>query len=96
MEELILLFKALSDQNRLKIVNILSKDEICACKILEKLNITQATLSHHMKILCECGLVNGRKKGIWMHYYLNREKFDKLFMFINEKKQYIIEKECER
>lgn len=68
------LFKALADTNRLMIVDMLSCGELCACKILEKFNITQPTLSHHMKILCDCGLVNGRKEGKWMYYSLNGEK----------------------
>lgn len=68
------LFKALADTNRLMIVDMLSCGELCACKILEKFNITQPTLSHHMKILCECGLVNGRKEGKWMHYSLDETK----------------------
>ncbi len=53
---------------------MLSCGELCACEILEKFSITQPTLSHHMKILCDCGLVNGRKEGKWMHYSLNGEK----------------------
>jgi len=65
------LFKALSDKNRLMIVDMLSCGELCACKILEKFNITQPTLSHHMKILCDCGLVDGRKDGKWTYYSLN-------------------------
>jgi len=69
--EKVVLFKALSDTNRLMIVDMLSCGELCACKILEKFNITQPTLSHHMKILCDCGLVNGRKEGKWMYYSLD-------------------------
>ena len=68
------LFKALADTNRLMIVDMLSCGELCACKILEKFEITQPTLSHHMKILCDCGLVNGRKEGKWMYYSLNEDK----------------------
>ena len=68
------LFKALADTNRLMIVDMLSCGELCACNILEKFNITQPTLSHHMKILCDCGLVNGRKEGKWMYYTLNENK----------------------
>jgi len=64
------LFKALADTNRLMIVDMLSCGELCACKILEKFHITQPTLSHHMKILCDCGLVAGRKEGKWTHYSL--------------------------
>ena len=64
------MFKALSDQSRLEIVDMLSCGELCACKILERFQITQPTLSHHMKILCDCGLVFGRKEGKWTHYSL--------------------------
>ncbi|MDR2711993.1 MAG: metalloregulator ArsR/SmtB family transcription factor [Clostridiales bacterium] len=67
------LFKALSDPNRLEIVDMLSKGELCACMILEHFQITQPTLSHHMKILCDCGLVNGRKEGKWTYYSLDTE-----------------------
>ena len=52
-----LICKALGDANRLKIVKMLSDGEKCGCKLLEAFEITQPTLSHHMKILCECGLV---------------------------------------
>ena len=62
------LFKALGDENRLKIVDMLRDGELCACKLLEALGIGQPTLSHHMKILCDSGLVAGRKEGKWMHY----------------------------
>jgi len=64
------MFKALADTNRLMIVDMLSCGELCACKILEKLQITQPTLSHHMKILCDCSLVIGRKEGKWTYYSL--------------------------
>ena len=65
------LFKALGDANRLMIVDMLSCGELCACRILEKFNITQPTLSYHMKILCDSGLVNARKDGKWTHYSLD-------------------------
>ena len=55
---MILICKALSDTKRLEIVQILSDGEKCGCKILDKFNITQPTLSHHMKILVDCELVN--------------------------------------
>lgn len=70
--------KALSDPNRLVIVEFLNNGERCACKILEQLKISQPTLSHHMKILCEAELVLGRKDGKWMHYSLKRNKFEEL------------------
>ena len=76
------LFKALADENRLMIVDMLSCDELCACKILEKFKITQPTLSHHMRILCDCGLVKGRKEGKWMHYSLDKKRVKELRKFL--------------
>lgn len=71
--DIALICKALGDSNRLKIVKMLSDGEKCGCKLLETFEITQPTLSHHMKILCDCGLVKARKKGKWTHYSLSRE-----------------------
>ena len=75
--------KALGDSNRLQIVNMLSEDEKCGCKLLEAFDITQPTLSHHMKILCDCGLVNDRKEGKWHHYSITVEGWKKLNEFIS-------------
>jgi ArsR family transcriptional regulator len=72
-EHVVLICKALSDTNRLKIVSYLTKGERCACDILETLQITQPTLSHHMKILTDIQLVTARKDGKWTHYSLNCE-----------------------
>ena len=71
------IFKALCDENRVKILKILIDGEKCACKLLEALNVVQPTLSHHMKILCDSGQVVSRKEGKWMHYALSREGFAK-------------------
>ena len=62
------IFKALGDENRIRILKMLCTGEKCACKLLEELNISQPTLSHHMKILCDAGIVTGRKEGKWTHY----------------------------
>ena len=59
--------KALGDSNRLQIVQMLSDGEKCGCKLLEAFEITQPTLSHHMKILIECGVIHDRKEGKWHH-----------------------------
>ena len=67
------IFKALCDENRIRIMKLLRTGEKCACKLLEELNISQPTLSHHMKILCDPGLVTGRKEGKWMHYSISAE-----------------------
>ena len=74
--------KALGDASRLKILKILGAEEKCTCIILEKLDITQPTLSHHMRILCECGLVESRKEGRWHYYRLNKSSFDEFRKYI--------------
>lgn len=66
------IFKAFCDENRIKILHILRSGEKCACKLLEDMNITQPTLSHHMKILCDSGIVEGRKEGKWMYYSISK------------------------
>lgn len=78
-----LICKALGDSNRLKIVKMLSDGEKCGCKLLEAFEITQPTLSHHMKILCDCGLVDARKEGKWSHYSLNCETLFQFKEFIS-------------
>lgn len=67
------IFKAFCDENRIRILKMLRSGEKCACKLLEELNVTQPTLSHHMKILCDSGIVVGRKEGKWMHYSVSTE-----------------------
>ena len=74
--------KALGDSNRLQVVQMLAEGEKCGCKLLEAFDITQPTLSHHMRILCECGLVNARKEGKWQHYSINREVWQSFSAFV--------------
>ncbi|WP_443112458.1 ArsR/SmtB family transcription factor [Dehalobacter sp. DCM] len=76
--------KALSDETRLKIFDMLTDGELCACKILEVFNITQSTLSYHMKILCESGLVIGRRDGVWIRYSINHNKLEVIAGFFNQ------------
>lgn len=66
-------FKALGDENRIRILKLLRSGEKCACSLLEELSISQPTLSHHMKILCDAGIVTGHRDGKWMHYTINCE-----------------------
>lgn len=68
-----LIFKAFCDENRIRILKMLRSGEKCACRLLEALAVTQPTLSHHMKILCDSGIVAGSKEGKWMHYSISAE-----------------------
>lgn len=72
------MFKAFCDENRLQILFILQSGEKCGCMLLEEMQITQPTLSHHMKILCDSGVVNSRKEGKWMHYSISEDGMQKV------------------
>lgn len=74
-------FKALGDPKRAMIVDMLSCGELCACNILEKFDMSQSTLSHHMKLLCACGLVKARNAGKWTHYSLSDEVIGETMRF---------------
>ena len=81
-EENAKIIKSLSDPSRLKIIDILSCGEMCACDILQHFDFTQPTLSHHMKVLIESGLVEVRREGLWNYYYLNINNCNKLSIFL--------------
>ena len=70
--------KAISDPKRLKIIDMLSCDELCACELLEKFDISQPTLSHDMRRLEELGLVTSRREGKNTYYSLNKASLDEI------------------
>lgn len=77
-------FKALCDENRIRILKRLQGGEMCACRLLDKLNVTQPTLSHHMKILCDSGIVSGRKEGKWMYYSISESGAESAMTLLRE------------
>ncbi len=79
-------FKALGSAQRLEILRMLAQadrrceakercapEEVCACKIMERLGLAASTISHHMSILREAGLVDARRDGSWVYYRLRRD-----------------------
>lgn len=92
-KEVAMMFKALCDENRVQILQLLQGGERCACSLLEEMQITQPTLSHHMKILCDSGVVIGRKEGKWMHYSISKEGMEKGMDFLKEFTKNIKDKE---
>lgn len=80
--EYVPVFKALADETRLKIVDMLSCGEMCACDILDFFNFTQPTLSYHMKLLTDCEIVKARKDGSWMRYSINPLKIAAFQKFV--------------
>ena len=71
MENFIKIFKALSDETRLRIYLLLLRRELCVCEIVDILNIEQSRVSHCLRILKEAGLVNSRREGTWIIYLAN-------------------------
>ena len=91
-------FKAFCDENRIRILQMLQTGEKCGCKLLEELNVTQPTLSHHMKILCDSGIVEGRKEGKWTHYKISNDGRNNALKLLEEitcTKNTCIEKCCD-
>ncbi len=76
--------KALSDPTRLKILYLLSDDELCVCEIMSALDKPQSSVSHHLNILKNSGFIKGRKDGVWIHYKLNDPKIAVLVKELTE------------
>ncbi len=70
MKDLINVMKALSEPNRVKILKMLQHRVMCVCEIKEVLQLSQPTVSRHLKVLKDAGLVGNRKEGLWVNYYL--------------------------
>lgn len=86
------IFKALSDETRLRIIDMLSCSELSACDILQSFTLSQSTLSYHMKILVDAGIVNARREGLWTKYSINDDTFNKVVEFLPE--LYKMKNEC--
>jgi len=78
------ILKALADENRVKILKMLRCGEMCVCDILDYLDLSQPTVSHHLKILYNAGLINYRKGGKWIYYSLNKSRIEELMDFLKE------------
>ena len=78
----VMVFRAFGDVNRIQIVERLREGAVSAVKLLEDLNITQPTLSHHMKILCDAGIVVGHRSGRWTRYSLLSNGIDAVVEYL--------------
>lgn len=74
MRELMRVLKATADENRMRILKMLQHSSLCVCEISEALGISQPSVSRHLKILQDAGLVEGKRNGQWMDYSLAREE----------------------
>lgn len=96
--EYVPVFKAISDETRLKIIDLLSSNKLCACDLLEHFSISQSTLSYHMKILSDSAIVIGEKEGSWVRYRLNQERMNEVMIFMKEitkEKDYKVKSSCD-
>lgn len=91
-------FKAFCDENRLRIVNSLKSGEKCACTLLEEVPVAQSTLSHHMKILVDSGIVMSRKEGKWTYYSLSdagcEHSKQMLDIMLEKSEEYVMNSNC--
>lgn len=83
-EERAKVFKALYDERRQKILELLQGGEKCACVLIDEMNMPQSSLSYHMKILCDSGIVSSREEGKWTHYQINRQGSEKAIELLKE------------
>jgi len=72
-EEQAKLFKALCDDKRLRILELLRGGEKCACVLIDQMEMGQSALSYHMKVLVESGIVGSRQEGKWTHYKISEK-----------------------
>lgn len=82
--EYVSVFKALGNETRFLIFNLLTQHKMCACELLANLNITQPTLSHHMKVLSNAKIVIDEIKGKWTYYELNLSKIKEIKSLLNK------------
>jgi len=78
------IFKAFCDETRLEVLSILQSGEKCACEILESVSVGQSTLSHHMKILVDSGIVAPRKERKWIHYSISKSGSEKALKLLSD------------
>lgn len=83
-EERAKVFKALCDERRQRILELLHTGEKCACVLTEEMGMPQSSLSYHMKILCDSGIVTSREEGKWIHYRISQQGSEKAIQLLKE------------
>ncbi len=97
MDKTLQILKALSDRNRLRVVAALMHvDELCACQVVELLQVTGATASRHMGLLLQAGIVESRKEGRWVYYCLSNSIASHLFQWIEKELKFVANLESDR
>ncbi|WZL72354.1 metalloregulator ArsR/SmtB family transcription factor [Clostridiaceae bacterium 35-E11] len=94
MEKIVQIFKALGDETRLKILVILSKKRICAKGIARHLDISEAAVSQHLKVLKKAGIIVGKKAGYYVHYDLQEPILLEIVKFIEQMNEEHVMNHC--
>jgi ArsR family transcriptional regulator len=76
VRNLVKVFKALSDETRIRLLKLLQQRELCVCELMQALDMTQSRVSRNLGILKDAGLVKDRRDGLWVHYSLNEDSFN--------------------
>ena len=82
MNNILPIFKALSDETRLRILALLKESELCVCDIAETLKMSQPNISFHLGMLREAGLIKDKKSGRWIHYSLDDSDIFRRFLLL--------------
>lgn len=91
-EQMIEYFKVLSDKNRLEIVKLLLQGETCGCTLIEKLPISQPTLSYHLKMITTSGLATTKREGNWIKHHIDKNKINEMIAFLEQLRDTEVEK----
>ncbi|RLB39110.1 MAG: hypothetical protein DRH12_11960 [Deltaproteobacteria bacterium] len=84
MNRLVILLKALADDNRLKIIELLLGGDLCVGALAHRLGISRAAASQHLQILSNAGLINGERRGHWMHYMVDKGALEEISRMLVE------------
>jgi ArsR family transcriptional regulator len=83
MENVLTVFKALSDETRLRILKLLEQGELCVCDIVAAFDMIQPKVSFHLAVLKEAGLIKDRKQGKWVHYRIDDSNMFRRFLLLS-------------
>jgi ArsR family transcriptional regulator, arsenate/arsenite/antimonite-responsive transcriptional repressor len=83
MQEILSIFKALSDEIRLRILKLLQNGELCVCDIVAALDMSQPKISFHLSTLKDAGLIKDRKEGRWIHYSIDESDLFRRFLILS-------------
>jgi ArsR family transcriptional regulator len=83
MQDILNIFKALSDETRLRILKLLEHGELCVCNIVASLDMIQPKVSFHLGVLKDAGLIKDRKQGKWIHYSIDDSDMFRRFLLLS-------------